>query len=76
VEIRIKEVELCNHDVCRVFTVALKHDPNGPNQKYYNALYVAMAEANDYHSFSLVDIELGVILNIGVKGKHEVAEDY
>ena len=58
-----------------VFTVALKYDPNGPNQKYYNALYAAMAEANGYHSFSLVDIELGVILNIGVKGKHKNAED-
>ena len=75
-EIEIKKVELCNHDLYPVFTVALKYDPNGPNQKYYNRLYVAMAEANGYHSFSLVDIGLDVILNIAVKGKHEIAEDY
>jgi hypothetical protein len=74
--IEIKKVELCNHDSYPVFTVAIKYDPNGPNDKYYNRLYVAMAEANGFHSFSLVDSTFGVIMNIAVKGKHEIAVDY
>jgi hypothetical protein len=35
-----------------------------------------MAEANGFHSFSLVDITFGMIMNIAVKGKHEIAIDY
>jgi hypothetical protein len=75
-EIEIKKVELCNHDLYPVFTVAMKYDPNGPNGKYYNRLFAAMAEANGFHSFSIVDIEFGMIVNIAVKGKHEIAVDF
>ena len=35
-----------------------------------------MAEANGFHSFSLVDSAFGVIMNIAVKGRHEIAVDY
>ena len=75
-DIAIKKVELCNHDLYPVFTVAIKYDPNGPNDKYYNRLFVAMAEANGFHSFSVVDITFSMIMNIAVKGKHEIAIDY
>jgi hypothetical protein len=75
-EIEIKKVELCNHDLYPVFTVAIKYDPNGPNDKYYNRLYAAMTEANGNHPFSLVDTEFGVIMMIAVQGKHDIAVDY
>ena len=75
-EIAIKKVELCNHDVYPIFTVAIKYDPNGPNGEYYNRLFVAMAEANGFHSFSLVDTNFDMIMNIAVKGKHEIVVDY
>ncbi len=74
-EIEIKAVELCNQGLYPVFTVALKYDPNGPNDKYYNRLYWELAEANGFHSFSLVDTGFGVVVNIAVKGKHEIAVD-
>ena len=35
-----------------------------------------MAEANGFHSFSLVDAAFGMIMNIAVKGKLEIAVDY
>ena len=75
-EVEIRKVELCNHDLYPVFTVAIKYDPNGPNDKYYNSLFAALAAANGYHSFSLVDTEFGMIMEIAVKGKHEIAVDY
>jgi len=75
-EIAIKKVELCNHDLYPVFTVAAKYDPNGPNDKYYNSLYAALAAANGYHSFSLVDTTFEAVMNIAVKGKHDIAVDY
>jgi hypothetical protein len=75
-EIAIKKVELCNHDVYPVFTVVLKYDPNGPNDKYYNKLYVDMMAANAYHSFALVDTDLGWITEVTVKDKHDLNIDY
>ena len=35
-----------------------------------------MAEANGFHSFSLVDTNFDMIMNIAVKGKHEIVVDY
>lgn len=57
-DIAIKEVDLCNSGLYPVFTVALKYDLNGPNDSYYNRLYWALAQANGFHSFSLVDTGL------------------
>jgi hypothetical protein len=75
-QIEIRKVELCNNDVYPIFTVSFRYDPQGPNDAYYNKLFVEMAAANGYHSFSFVDPTWSIIMDVKVTGKKELSISY
>lgn len=74
--IALKKVELCNDELYPVFTVRLRYDPNGPNDKYFNRLYADMAAANGYHAYSFVDQSFGLIVNVAATKKKNISVSY
>lgn len=75
-QIEIRKVELCNKDVYPIFTVSFRYDPQGPNDAYYNKLFVEMAEANGFHSYSFVDPTWSIVMDVKVTGKKELSISY
>ncbi len=75
-DVGLRKVELCNEDRYPIFHVAIRYDPNGPNDHYYNKLYAELAAANGYHSFALVDAGWEMIFEVAVKGKKELDVSY
>lgn len=70
--IAIDKVELCNNDRYPVFTVHLRYDPNGPNDKYFNRIFWELFMANGRNPYSLVDLDFKVIRGVEASGKNEI----
>ncbi|QGM99078.1 hypothetical protein [Methylocystis parvus] len=69
----LKKIELCNEGAYSIFTVVFKYDPNGPNDHYYNRIFVDLAAANNYRSYAVVDPSWGQVVEASVKGKNKIS---
>ncbi len=75
--VEIRKVELCTGGVYPVFTVGLPGDPMvGINDRYFNALYGRMVEANGHHPFAFVDAARGVVIYVDVSGRRSAEISY
>ncbi len=73
----IGKVELCNGNKFPVFTVTLPFDPEGHTDAYYNKLYAALADANGFWSYALVDTSDDVVIVASVeRRKRQVTLQY
>lgn len=69
----LKKVELCNNDRYAIFTIAFNYDPDGPNDTYYNKIFVEVAAANGYRSYAFVDPSWGRVTEVEVQGKNNIS---
>ncbi len=74
---KLAKVELCNGDTFPVFTAALPFDPEGHTDGFYNKLYAALADANGFWSFALVDTTDDVVVLVSIeRAKRELTLQY
>ena len=74
---KLAKVELCNGDRFPVFTAALPFDPEGHTDSYFDKLYAALAEANGFWSYALVDTADDEIVLVSItRAEHELTLQY
>jgi hypothetical protein len=72
----IVKVELCNGGKYPVFTVHFKYDPQTATGDYFDRLYAQMAVANGFWSYSFVDVDDNVIIDVAIDNAHHLTINY
>jgi len=62
--LKFSKVELCNGAKYPIFTIEPKYDPRTATGAYYNKLYSALANANGWHPYALIDTTDNVIITV------------
>ena len=70
-------VELCNGGKYPVYHTTFQADPlSSLTDSYFHPLYADMIGANGGWPFSFVDDKYGELINVAMKGKHEITTSY
>ena len=78
-KVKVQALALCNRGHYPIFRIAPPYDPRTDTASFFHPLYAALARANGYWSYALVDSTDGVVIMVDITSSHDLHltyEDY